>query len=112
VVALAYLILTLGALATLYFVKVLMPASLTAAVTIGAWLLLPYVLLALALAFLARKRTYATTAIATAAGGVGFLVYVIFVSPDAQGGIAVMFTPLYQLVGAAVLFAIAERVFS
>lgn len=111
-IKLAYACLALGALATLYFLKLLAPTSAAAAVVMGAWLVLPYLLLALALAFLARKRTYIGIAIATTLGGVGFLVYVIFVRPDAQGAIAVMFTPLYQLVGAVVLLAVWDRWFS
>jgi hypothetical protein len=105
--ALAYAVLIVAMLATLFFVPALMPSSATAALVIGVWLLAPYFLLALGLRFLARDarsvRIYSMTAIAAAIGGVGFLTWVMYVRPDAQGGIAVMFTPLYQMVGIALL---------
>jgi len=105
--ALAYAVLAVAALLTLFFVHALMPSTAIAALVIGGWLLAPYLLLALGLRFLARDarsaRVYATTAIAVAIGGVGFVTWLIYVRPDAQGGIAVMFTPLYQMVGTALL---------
>jgi hypothetical protein len=110
----SYVVLAAAALATLIFVRALMPATASAATLLGAWLLLPYVLLALAIRFLAKAstRTYSTIAIATAIGGIGFLTYVIYLRPDPQGAIAVIFTPLYQLVGMIVLFPICGWLFA
>jgi hypothetical protein len=113
--AFAYAVLALAMLATLFFVNALMPSGAGAALVISAWLLAPYALLALALRFFARDagslRTYAATAIATAIGGVAFLAWVIYVRPDAQGAIAVMFTPLYQMAASALLVPLCRWIF-
>jgi len=57
--------------------------------------------------FFAKERASAMTclvAIATVTvGGLLFLTYVIFLNPDPQGGIAVLFTPVYQAIGICVL---------
>jgi hypothetical protein len=71
---------------SLVFVNVLKPNSPGATAFIAAWLVLPYAALALALAFFARERASA-------------IAYVIFLHPDPQGGIAVLFTPIYQTIG-------------
>jgi hypothetical protein len=41
-------------------------------------------------------------------GGILFLVYVIFLNPDPQGGIALIFTPIYQGFAMAILIPIAQ----
>jgi hypothetical protein len=113
---LGYAALAAAGIATMFFVHVLMPSSATVALLIGAWLLLPYALLAAALRWLANDarslRTYTTLALATATGGVLFLTYVIYLNPDPQGAIAVFFTPVYQLVGVGVLFPVCAWLFA
>ena len=108
--ALGYAFLAAAALITLYFVYELKATSAGVAIAIGAWLVLPYALLGLGMRFLGRDekstRIFATVSGALALGGVGFLTYLIHLSSDPQGAIAVMFTPLYQLVAAVILFAI------
>jgi hypothetical protein len=112
----AYVALAIACAITLSMVVALKPATAAAGVAIGAWLLCPYLLLAAALRFLARSpkalRTYTTMAVVIPLGALAFLAYVIYIAPDAQGAIAVMFTPLYQLVAAVVLFAICDWAFS
>jgi hypothetical protein len=105
--ALGYAILTVAAVVSLAFVNVLKPNGLGAAASIALWLVLPYAALALGLAFFANERAsaiayVAVIALVTAGGGL-FLTYVIFLRPDPQGGIAVLFTPVYQAVGMAIL---------
>src|SRR5918993_719366 len=94
----AYAVLALASAATLALLMALKPSTTGAALALGLWLLLPYVLLALALRFLARSpkmlRTYTMMAVVIPLGALAFLAYVIYVAPDAQGAIAVMFTPL------------------
>lgn len=113
--ALGYAALAAAALVSLVFVNALMPSTPSVAVLIGSWLLLPYVLLALALRFMAKTpaalRMYTAMTVATTLGGLLFLTYVIYLRPDPQGGIAVMFTPLYQLAGIVALFPICEWLF-
>jgi hypothetical protein len=110
--AAGYGVLAVAALLSLVFVRALMPSTLLAAVVIGAWLLLPYLLLGAALRFLAKDarsmRAYLTTAVAAAVGGVAFLTYIIFLQSDPQGAIAVLFTPVYQMAGALVLWAVFQ----
>ena len=105
--AIGYAILAIAASVSLVFVNVLKPHSLGAMAFIAAWLLLPYVILALALRFFAKERAWAITYVvvtAVVAGcGLLFLTDAIFLHPDPQGGFAVLFTPLYQAVGIGVL---------
>jgi hypothetical protein len=101
-----------AALASLMFVRVLLPTTVGTAVFLSAWLLLPYVVLALILALSTKERRAATAAfmvaLLVAAGGLLWLTVVIFVRPDPQGGIGVVFTPIYQLVATGVLLPIAR----
>ena len=105
--ALSYAILAVAALVSLVFVNALKPNSLGAAAFIAVWLVLPYAALALGLAFLAKERAsaiaYVVVIAITTVGGLLFLTYVIFLHPDPQGGIAVLFTPVYQAVGIGML---------
>jgi hypothetical protein len=81
--------------------------SLGAAAFIAVWLVLPYAALAVGLTFFANERAsaiaYVVVVAIVTAGGLLFLTYVIFLHPDPQGGIAVLFTPIYQAVATGVL---------
>ena len=92
---------------SLAFVNVLKPNSLGAAAFFTVWLVLPYAALALGLTFFAKERASAIACVVVVAivtvGGLLFLTYVIFLHPDPQGGIAVLFTPVYQAVGIGIL---------
>jgi hypothetical protein len=105
--AISYAVLAIAASVSLVFVNVLKPNSLGATAFIAAWLLLPYAALALGLAFFAKERaselTYVVVTVVVAGGGLLLLTDVIFLHPDPQGGIAVLFTPIYQVVGIGVL---------
>ena len=105
--ALSYAILAIAALVSLAFVNALKPNTLGAAAFIAAWLVLPYAALALGLTFFAKERASAIVHTAVIAivtvGGLLFLAYIIFLHPDPQGGIAVLFTPVYQAVGIGIL---------
>jgi hypothetical protein len=105
--AISYAVLAIAASVSLVFVNVLKPNSLGATAFIAAWLLLPYAALALALTFFAKERAsaiaYVVVTAVVAGSGLLFLTDVIFLHPDPQGGIAVLFTPIYQAIGIAVL---------
>jgi len=111
---LAFAVLAAAAALSLFFVHVLKPTTASAAVLLSAWLLAPYVLLALGL--LAKspawRKSCSITAIAAAVGGTGFIAWLIYVQPDAQGAIAVMFTPIYQLLAVALLLPICTWFFA
>jgi hypothetical protein len=47
--------------------------------------------------------TYVAVIALVAAGGLIFLTDIIFLHPDPQGGIAVVFTPIYQVIGIGML---------
>jgi hypothetical protein len=105
--ATSYAVLAIAASVSLVFVNVLKPNGLGATAFIAVWLLLPYAALALALTFFAKEHAsaiaYVVVTAVVAGGGLLFLTDVIFWRPDPQGGIAVLFTPLYQLIGIGVL---------
>jgi len=105
--AISYAVLAGAASVSLVFVNVLNPNGLGATVFFAAWLLLPYAALALAVAFFAKERAtaivYVIVSALVAGGGLLFLTNVIFLHPDPQGGIAVLFTPIYQAIGIGVL---------
>jgi hypothetical protein len=109
--AIGYAVLGLAALVSLAFVHVLKPTSLEAAAFLSAWLLLPYALLAVLLASRKEHITWTTAnvvvCVLVALGGLLFLIDIIFLHPDAQGGIAVIFTPAYQMIGTALLLPIS-----
>lgn len=107
----AYLLLVIAAVVTLVFVTSLKPTSTEAALFFSAWLLLPYFILAILLSMRASLRIEVANLIVTAlitSGGLLFLTIVIFVRPDPQGAIAVLFTPLYQGIAMAVLFPLSR----
>ncbi len=108
----AYSLLVVAVFVSLFYVRVLKPTSAGSAVFLSIWLLLPYFVLAMAL----RIKTYPVRAIAgnllvtflVVVGGLLFLTDVIFLHPDPQGGIAVLFTPIYQGVATAILFPLSR----
>ena len=107
----AYLLLVIAAVVTVVFVISLKPTSTEAAVFFSAWLLLPYFILAILVSTRASLGIEVASLIVTAlitSGGLLFLTIVIFVRPDPQGAIAVLFTPLYQGIAMAVLFPLSR----
>jgi hypothetical protein len=105
--ALGYAMLAVSALVSFAFVPVLKPNSLGAAAFIAVWLVLPYAALACGLTFFAKERgsaiAYVVVVAIVTVGGLLFLADVIFLHPDPQSGIAVLFTPVYQAVGIGIL---------
>jgi hypothetical protein len=107
--------LVVATLVSLFIVRSLKPEGIGVAVLLSIWLLLPYAVLAVVL----ERRPSAATEIANVittllvvAGGLLFLIMVVFVNPDPQGGIAVMFTPIYQGIATAVLLPLTRWLFA
>ena len=98
-----YVVLAAAAAISLTFIRVLKPTSFGAVAFFTGWLLLPYVALALVLVFWTKDRiamiSGLVVVVLVTAGGLLFLTQIIFINPDPQGGIAVLFTPIYQAVG-------------
>jgi hypothetical protein len=92
--------------ASFLFVVVLKPASPAIGALLAAWLALPYVILALVVKSGKERNAAIASAFTSAlvsAGGLLFLTDIILLRPDPQGGIAVLFTPIYQILGLLVL---------
>jgi hypothetical protein len=97
-----YALCVAAALCSLGIAWALRPVSLASALLLAAWLLVPYALLALVVRFGPARASLASTVLIIC-GGFAFLVDVVFVRPDPQGAIAVMATPLYQLLAAGIV---------
>ena len=111
ITSLAYVLLIVAAIVSLFFVYLLKPTSAEATALFSIWLLLPYVILAVILAFSTRVAIDVANLVVTlfvVVGGLLFLVVVIFIRPDPQGGIAVFFTPMYQGVAMMVLIPLSR----
>lgn len=111
ITSLAYVLLIVAAIVSLFFVYLLKPTSAEATALFSIWLLLPYIILAVILAFSTRVAIDVANLLVTlfvVAGGLLFLVVVIFIRPDPQGGIAVFFTPMYQGVAMVVLIPLSR----
>jgi hypothetical protein len=114
ITSLAYVLLIIAAIVSLFFVYLLKPTSAEATALFGIWLLLPYLILAVILAFSTRVAIDVANLVVTlfvVVGGLLFLVVVIFIRPDPQGGIAVFFTPIYQGVAMVVLIPLSRWIF-
>jgi len=114
IASLAYVLLIVAAIVSLFFVYLLKPTSAEATALFSIWLLLPYIILAVILAFSTRVAIDVANLVVTlfvVVGGLLFLVVVIFIRPDPQGGIAVFFTPIYQGVAMVVLIPLSRWIF-
>ena len=114
ITSLAYVLLIVAATVSLFFVYLLKPTSAEATALFGIWLLLPYIILAVILAFSTRVAIDLANLVVTlfvVVGGLLFLIVVIFIRPDPQGGIAVFFTPMYQGVAMVVLIPLSRWTF-
>ena len=106
-----HLSLVVAALVSFFIVWSLKPASVWAGVLLAIWLLLPYATLAAVLETRAREPIEIANIVTTllvVVGGLLFLIVVVFVDPDPQGGIAVLFTPLYQGIAIAILLPLTR----
>jgi hypothetical protein len=105
--ALGFAALAIASLLTLFFITVLKPTTLNAALMFGGWLLLPYAVLALGVAFFVKDersaKAWLLLILLVAGGGLLFLANILFGRPDAQGGLGIAFTPIYQALAAGVL---------
>ncbi|HEY2337849.1 MAG TPA: hypothetical protein VGI18_10840 [Burkholderiales bacterium] len=107
----AYTVLGFAAVASWLFVALLRPSAWLAAL-LAAWLVLPYAMLAVAVrlgAGRAGQIAGAVTSAIVAAAGLLFLTDVILLHPDPQGGIAVFFTPIYQVLALIVLLPVCRQ---
>jgi hypothetical protein len=106
--------LVVAALVSLFILRTLRPEGAGVAVLLGVWLLLPYGVLAFVLesrSSPANDLANIVTTLLVAVGGLLFLIMVVFVNPDPQGGIAVLFTPIYQGIAASVLLLLTRWLF-
>ena len=104
-VALAILVAAAGA--DLFFVRALQPSTIVAGLLLAVWLLTPRVVSAAWLVVARGSRRHSTVAgvvtTVVAAAGTSRLSDVIYARPDAQGPIAVVLTPIYEMAALVVL---------
>jgi hypothetical protein len=108
----AYAALGFAALASWLFVAILRPSGAWMAALLAVWLVLPYAVLALAVRLGAGRAAQvagAVTSAIVAAAGLLFLSDVVLWHPDPQGGIAVFFTPIYQVLALIVLLPVCRQ---
>jgi hypothetical protein len=110
--AVAILPVAVAACVTLYLVARLSPSSARAFLLISAWMLAPHLAMVAALSWLRgtgrSSWPWDALTLVVSTGGILFLVDVIFWHPDAQGGIAVLMTPILQGLAALLLSPIAR----
>jgi hypothetical protein len=110
----ALAILVAAAACDLWLVRALRPATVSAGLLLTMWLMTPRAASAAWLAMARRSaRQSAVAGIVTtlvAAGGTSLLIDAIYVHPDAQGAIAVILTPIYEMAALVILAPITAWV--
>lgn len=103
----AYVLMAIALCATLLFNLPSQYSSLKAFLLFSVWLTAPYVAMSVALYFVQKSELaspyWGALAILISAGGILYLVDVIYWHRDAQGAIAVMMTPILQGIVGAIL---------
>lgn len=103
---LAGLVMAIALCATIYFTLALKPSSLNAFIFLATWLSVPYLAMGIGLFFLHKHGGASvywwTLAVFISAGGIIYLLDVIYWHRDAQGAIAVVMTPILQMVAGAI----------
>ena len=111
VAVITFVLIVIAACVTFFFVGTLKPSSTTAYLFFAGWLTLPHVFIYAALIVLQRKRKgslyWYLAGVMVSVGGVVFLADIFYWHPDAQGAIAVIMTPILQLVMLIVLVPVA-----
>jgi hypothetical protein len=107
IAVLSLVLIIIAACVAIFFVGALKPTSIGAYLFLSIWLVIPYAGMAVALVIQQRSGSaslpwYAAMSI-IAFGGLLFLADTIFWHPDAQGGIAVVMTPILQAIAMALL---------
>ena len=108
-----YLTISVSCVVTLWFMLQFKPTSISAFVLFAVWLIAPYIILGVMLlrvGTISDSIVYFLVTFIVAIGGLLFLTNIIFIDPNAQGGIAVLFTPIYQAIAIAVLIPTSQRV--
>jgi hypothetical protein len=102
---------TLAACFTVALEVRLRPSSAGAFLVLAAWLTAPHVMTIAALLWSWRTGrsswSWCVLALVVSAGGILFLLDVVFWNRDAQGAIAVVMTPVLQVLAAVVLAPLA-----
>lgn len=107
----ALAVLVAAGAADIWFVRALQPSTVRAATLLAVWLLTPRAVSAAWLSVTRRSpRQSAVAGIVTtlvAAGGTAMLIDAVYIHPDAQGAIAVVLTPIYEMAALVVLAPIS-----
>jgi hypothetical protein len=108
---LASLVMTIVLCATMYITLALKPGSFSAFLFFATWLSAPYLAVGIGLFFLLKHGGagvyWCVLAVLISAGGIGYLLDVIYWHRDAQGTIAAVKTPILQMMACAIFAPIA-----
>ena len=100
-----YVILTLSVAVTLWLLVTLSPTSIGGWLLFGGWLLSPYFFVYRSINSKNNSAAFSRLFIMTTLVsliGITWLVYIIFISPDPQGAIAILFVPPFQILAYAI----------
>jgi hypothetical protein len=103
---LAGLVMAIALCVTIYFTLALKPSSLNAFLFLATWLSAPYLAMGIGPFFLHKHGGasvyWCLLAVFISAGGIIYLMDVIYWHRDAQGAIAVEMTPILQMAACAI----------
>ena len=103
----ALAVLVAAAAGDLWFVRALQPAKFSGGLLLALWLLTPRAVSAAWLYVVGRSRRLSVVAgvvtTLVAAAATSHLIDVIYRHPDAQGPIAVVLTPIYEMAALVIL---------
>jgi hypothetical protein len=103
----ALAVLAVAAAGDLWLVRALQPKGISAGILLALWLIIPRAASAawLAVARRSARQSVVAGVVTTlvAAGATSRLIDAIYVHPDAQGAIAVVLMPIYEMAALVVL---------
>jgi hypothetical protein len=103
----ALAVLVAAAVGDLWLVRALQPKGVSAGILLALWLIIPRAASAAWLSVARRSARQSTVAgvvtTLVAAGATSLLIDAIYVHPDAQGAIAVVLMPIYEMAALVVL---------
>jgi hypothetical protein len=104
-------VMAIALCATIYFTLALKPSSFNAFIFFATWLSAPYLVMGIGLFFLHKHGGagvyWCALAVLISAGGIIYLLDVIYWHRDAQGAIAVVMTPVLQMIACAIFAPVA-----
>ena len=105
------LVVAIALCATIYCTLALKPNSINAFILFATWLSAPYLAMVIGLYFLHMRAGasvyWCALAVLISTGGIIYLLDVIYWHRDAQGAIAVVMTPILQMIACGIFAPLA-----